>query len=77
MHVREARLCERTAFDQRVIQRVTDAIFLDADAARRVALWVRVDEQCLSLGGGEGRGEVHSGRRLTDAAFLIGDRDYT
>jgi hypothetical protein len=56
---------------------VADAIALDTDAARRVALRIGVDEQGLALSCGEGRSEVDGGRCLTDAALLVGDRDYT
>jgi hypothetical protein len=55
---------------------VPNAIALDANAARGVALRVGVDEQRLPLRGRKRGGEVHGGRRFSDTAFLIGDRDY-
>src|SRR5438876_828976 len=66
---------EGTAIEQRVVQRVADAVALDADAARRVRLGIGVDEQRLPLRGGERRGKVHRRRRLSDAALLVGDCD--
>src|SRR5689334_20562077 len=76
MHVRETRVLERATVEQRVVERVADAIALDADAARGISLRVRVDQQRLALRGGEGRREVHRGRRFSDAALLVGDGDY-
>ncbi len=75
VHVGEPRIGEGTAIEQRVVQGVADAVALDADAARRVRLRISVDQQRLTLGGGERRGEVHCRRRLSDAALLVGDCD--
>ena len=44
VHVREARLGERRAVDERFVERLADTIALDANAARRVALGIGVDE---------------------------------
>ena len=76
MHVGEARLCERRAIDERLVERLSNTIALDADAARRVALWIRVDEERLALGSGERGREVHGRRRLPHAALLVSYRDY-
>ncbi len=73
MHVREAGVGEGSAVEQRVVERVPNAIALDADAAGRVALRVGVDEQRFPLGGRERGGEVYGGRRFSDAALLIGN----
>src|SRR5881397_2688476 len=75
VHVGEARVGEGPTIEQRVVQRVADAVALDADAARRVRLGVGVDQQRLALRGGERRGEIHRRRRLSDAALLVGDCD--
>src|SRR3989454_10027537 len=73
VHVGEARVGEGPTIEQRVVQRVADAVALDADAARRVRLGVGVDQQRLSLRGGGRRGEVYRPGRLYDAALLAGD----
>ena len=75
--MRETRLRQRRAVDERVIERMTDAVALDPDAARRVALRIRIDEQRLALGDRQGGREVDGGRRFTDATFLVGNSDYT
>ena len=77
MDVGESRLRERGAIDERLVKRVANAIAFDADAARRVALRIRIDEQRFPLSGREGGREVHSGRRFADAALLVRDGDYT
>ncbi len=77
MDVGKSRLCEGGAIDEGLVQRVPNAIALDADAARRIALRVRIDEQRFPLSGREGGREVHSGRRFADAALLVRDCDYT
>src|SRR5882762_734473 len=77
VHVREARLGQRRAVDERLVERLADAIALDTDAARRVALRIGVDEQRLALGRRERGRKVYGSRRLADAAFLVCDRDYT
>ena len=48
---------------------------LDARPARGVSLRVAVDQQRALLGDREAGGEVHGGRRLTDSALLVCDRD--
>ena len=77
MHVREPRLDERRAVDERLVERMANAIALDAHAARRIALRIRVDEERLSLGRRERRREIDGGRRFTHATFLVRDRDYS
>ena len=44
-------------------------------AGRRVALRIEVDEQHAPLRRGEARREIDGGRRLADAALLVGDRE--
>src|SRR3989442_1408832 len=75
VHVRETRLREGPAVEQRVVQRVPDAVAFDADAARGIRLRVGVDEQRLALSSGKRRGDVDGGRRLPDAALLVGNGD--
>src|SRR5439155_19640297 len=75
MPMRQARLRERPAVEQRIVQRVPEAVAFDADAASRIRLRVGVDEQRLALGSGEGRGDVDRGRGLADAALLVGNGD--
>ncbi len=48
----------------------------DAHARRGVALGVEVDDQDPVVELGQGRAEVHRGRGLADAAFLVRDRDH-
>src|SRR6185503_12291312 len=76
VHVRKSRGSQRRAVDDRFVERAANAIALDSDAARRIALRVRVDEQRLALGDREGGREVYGGRRFSNAAFLIGNRNY-
>ena len=61
--------------DQDVVDGRRRLVRLDADAARRVALGVAVDEERPLFGGGEAGGEIDGGRRLSDAALLVRDRD--
>jgi hypothetical protein len=44
-----------------------------AEAARRIALRIGVDEQHTLLERPQRRGKVDRGRRLADAALLVGD----
>ena len=48
---------------------------VDAEAGRGVALRIEVDDEHPLADGGEGGGEVDRGRRLADAALLVGDGD--
>ena len=75
MHVREACAGERPTVEQRVVEGVADAIALDTNAARRVRLRVRVNQERLALRRREGGGEVHRSGGLADPTLLIGDRD--
>jgi hypothetical protein len=54
---------------------LANAIALDADAARRVALRIGIDEQRFAFGRGKRCGEVYGGRGFADAALLVRDRD--
>ena len=45
----------------------------DTETGGGVSLRVEIDHQHFFADGGEGGAEVDRGRRLTDAAFLIGD----
>ena len=46
------------------------------EAAREIALGIGVDQQHFPALGGERGGEIDGGRRLSNPAFLIGDRLY-
>ena len=48
---------------------------VDARARRRVALRIEIDQQHAALHRDQARGEIDAGRRLADAALLVGDRD--
>jgi hypothetical protein len=50
-----------------------DCALVDTTTHRRVALRIDVDQQHAPLRRSERRSEIHAGRRLADAAFLIGD----
>ena len=53
----------------------TEIVSRDPDPARRVPLWIAVDQQRPLLGDRQARGKVHGGGRLSDPALLIGYRD--
>lgn len=60
--------------DDEVIKR-HGIVELEAEAAGRVALRIRVDDEHLFAHGAEFGSQIDAGRRLADAAFLIDDRD--
>jgi hypothetical protein len=59
--------------EQHVVRRIGDRCAIDPEARRRVALRIEVDHQNGVSSLREGRGQVHRGRGLGDAALLIGD----
>src|SRR5438445_11643152 len=69
------RLADLAIADEDVVDGGTELILRNADAARGVPLRVAVDEERALFGGSEAGGEVHGGRRLSDAALLVRDRD--
>ena len=49
--------------------------FLDAQSARRVGLWIEVDDQNAFADRGKAGGEIDRGGCLAHATLLIGDSD--
>src|SRR5262249_33692200 len=47
---------------------------VDAKAGRSIALGIEIDDQHALADRGEGRAEIDRGRRLADAALLVGER---
>ena len=66
---------ERDLADERVVDRELDLVARVADAARRVALRIEVDEQHAVPARRDRRGEVDRRRGLADAALLVRDSD--
>ena len=60
---------------QDVVHRFSDLVPDEADATRRVALRIAIDEQDALFRRGQGGGEVHGGGGLSDSTFLIGNSD--
>ena len=60
---------------KRLVDRVAALLAAQPQRGRRVALRIQVDHQHLNAGAGERCRQVDGGRRLTDSAFLIGDRN--
>ncbi len=75
MHVGKDDVFERAAVHQHFVQRALDAVALDSHTTGRVRLRIGIYQQGLALRRCQGGGEVDGGRRLPDAAFLIGYRD--
>ena len=68
---RASRLLQRHAVEQ-VVRR--DAVRTEAEPGRSVRLQVRVDQRHALTRLGQAGADVHGGRRLPDAALLVGDR---
>ena len=68
-------LGQRAVADERVVDRGGADGVLDAEGGARVALRVEVDDQRPQPVERQGHAQVHRGRRLADAALLVGDRD--
>jgi hypothetical protein len=69
-------LAEIAFADQHVVDRVFQAVLVDAAAHGRVALRVEVDQQHPALGRHQRGGQVDARRGLAHPAFLVGDREY-
>ena len=67
-------LARAAAFDEHIVERQIDFVFGDPHATGGVALWIGVEEKCAAFSDRERRGEIDRGRRLADAALLIGNR---
>ncbi len=49
------------------------ALAVDAEPGRGIALRIEIDDQHALADGGQSRAEIDGGRRLADAAFLVGE----
>ena len=67
-------LADRHAIDQRLVDRAIDRAAIDAQSARGIALWVKIDDERRCSREGQICCEVDYGGRLTDAAFLVAYR---
>jgi hypothetical protein len=74
-HLRDDRLGQRHAADQHVIRGGGQGLFVNPERRRRVALRIEIDQQHAKTAAGEHDRQIDRGRRLTDAALLIGERD--
>ena len=63
--------------NEHIVDVCPDLGTIDPNTAGCICLGVAIDEQGLLLRCGQARREIHRGRRLTDAALLIGDCDYS
>jgi hypothetical protein len=72
---RENDIVGRMLIHQDVIEGDLKLKLRDPDAARGVALGIRIDEERPAFRDRERRGEVDGSRGLTDAALLISDCD--
>jgi hypothetical protein len=64
------------AFEQHVIHRLAQIVFINAAAGGGVALWIEVYQQHPAFSGGEARGQIDAGRGFPHPAFLVCDRKY-
>ncbi len=62
---------ERAIADQQMIAGEIAVALRDAQACRRIALRIEIDEQRAMAGGGERRGEIDRRGGLADSALLI------
>ena len=69
-------LGEREIRDQYLVDALLIRPVIDTERRRRVSLRVEVDDQNPRSGTGECRREVDGGRRLSDAALLVRDRQH-
>lgn len=58
--------------DQNVVDGSQILFFLDSQTARRVALWIGVDQKHCGVAYSERGGEIDGGGGLSDTAFLVG-----
>jgi hypothetical protein len=70
-----SRVGNPTFADEDVVGGVGDVVTREADAGRRVALRIAVDQEGALFGHRQAGGEIDGGRRLADAAFLVRDCD--
>ena len=75
LDVADEGLIDGCTADEDVVAVHGEVIAGDPAAAGGVALGVGIDEQRALLCDGERGSEVHSGGRLTDSTFLVGDSE--
>src|SRR5262245_26259179 len=71
----EHRLVRMLIAEQRVVNRRIEPGLSNAEPGGRVALRVEIDEESRALRQRQSGSEIHRGRRLSDAAFLVHHRD--
>ena len=71
---RHHRFAQRRFADQDVIGRAAAVAAVDAEPGRGIALRIEIDDQHALADRGQRRAEIDRGRRLADAALLVGER---
>ncbi|GEM_PF-3099637 len=70
-------ILERFLLDKNIEHGKRNVSFVDAKGAGGIALWVQVNENDRTFTGSQTGSEIDGGCCLSDAAFLIRDRDDT
>ena len=72
---RDDRGVEVAFLEEHLVQGAVEAGTVDSEAARGISLGVEIDDEDPLAGEGESGREIDYGRRLADAAFLVGTGD--
>ena len=72
---RESHVLDFCNTKQYVVNCGSERSLINPGAHGRIALRIEVDQQHAAFHRHQARGEIDAGRRLADAAFLIGDRN--
>ncbi|CSC92641.1 Uncharacterised protein [Vibrio cholerae] len=66
-------LVKRRIFNQKLISRGVNLIFIDATSHSGITLWVKIDHQYFTFGSGHRGGQIDTSCCFPNSAFLIGD----